>query len=211
MGATAAKEAWTTLQEEFEGSEKVRAVKLQTLRRNFELWNMKESETVEDYYSKIKEIVNQMRAYGKNILDKKIVEKILISVPHKYDPIVTTIEQTKDLSTLSITELMGSLEAYEQRLNRHDEDSTERNNGETSRHKENSRNFSKNYQNEYPPCGICKRTNHAEKDCRYSNSETMHWTSFTVWGLCIWMMALHFSGLASMPLLVIMKPRNLPP
>uniref|UniRef100_A0A151UE83 Uncharacterized protein n=1 Tax=Cajanus cajan TaxID=3821 RepID=A0A151UE83_CAJCA len=42
MGATIAKEAWTTLQEEFEGSEKVRAVKLQTLRRNFELLNMKE-------------------------------------------------------------------------------------------------------------------------------------------------------------------------
>nr|KYP33156.1 Retrovirus-related Pol polyprotein from transposon TNT 1-94 [Cajanus cajan] len=124
-----------------------------------------------------------MRAYEENILDKKIVEKILISVSRKYDPIVTTIEQTKDLSTLSVIELMGLLEAYEQRLNRHDEDSTEnafqsklklrsqnkdkRNNGETSRNKENSRNFSRNYQNEYPPCGICKRTNHAEQDCRY--------------------------------------------
>nr|KYP45272.1 hypothetical protein KK1_033146 [Cajanus cajan] len=113
MGATTAKEAWTTLQEEFKGSEKVRAIKLQIVRRNFELLYMKESETVKDYYSKIKEIVNQMRAYGENILDKKIVEKILISVPRKYDPIVTTIEQTKDLSTLSVTKLMGSLEAYE--------------------------------------------------------------------------------------------------
>nr|KYP35054.1 hypothetical protein KK1_043927 [Cajanus cajan] len=90
MCATTAKEAWTMLQEEFEGSEKVRAVKLQTLRRNFELLNMKESETVKDYYSKIKEMVNQMRAYGENILDKKIVEKILISVRRKYDPIVTS-------------------------------------------------------------------------------------------------------------------------
>jgi len=36
---------------------------------------------------------------------------------------VTAVEQTKDLSTLSVTELMGSLEAYEQRLKRHDEDS----------------------------------------------------------------------------------------
>nr|KYP52821.1 Copia protein [Cajanus cajan] len=190
MGATTTKKTWSMLQEEFEGSEKVRAIKLQTLRRNFELLNMKKSETVKDYYSKIKEIVNQMRAYSKNILDKKIVEKILISVSRKYDPIVTTIEQTKDLSTLSVTKLMGSLEAYEQRLNRHDENSTEnafqsklklqsqnkdkRNNGETSRNKENSRNFSRNYQNEYPPCGICKRTNHAEKDCRYrGNKATM--------------------------------------
>nr|KYP53446.1 Retrovirus-related Pol polyprotein from transposon TNT 1-94 [Cajanus cajan] len=86
---------------------------------------MKEYETVKDYYSKIKEIVNQMRAYGENIFDKKIMEKILISIPYKYNPIVTTIEKTKDLSTISITKLMRSLEAYEKRLNRHDEDPTE--------------------------------------------------------------------------------------
>ena len=62
---------------------------------------MKESETVKDYYSKVKEIINQMRAFGKNILDKKIVEKILITMLQKFDPIMTTIEETKDLSTLS--------------------------------------------------------------------------------------------------------------
>ena len=86
---------------------------------------MKESETIKDYYSRIKEIVSQMRAYGENILDKKIVEKILISIPQKYDAIATAIEQTKDLATLSVTQLMGSLEAYEQRLKRHEEDSGE--------------------------------------------------------------------------------------
>ena len=86
---------------------------------------MKESETVKDYYSRVKEIVNQMRAFGETILDKKIVEKILITIPPKFDPIVTTIEQTKDLSTLSVTELMGSLQAYEQRLYRRDEDTFE--------------------------------------------------------------------------------------
>ena len=64
---------------------------------------MKESETVKDHYSRIKEIVNQMKAYGKNNLRKKIVEKILISIPLRYDVLVTTIEQTKDLPTLSMT------------------------------------------------------------------------------------------------------------
>jgi len=60
---------------------------------------MKESETTKDYYSRIKEIVSQMRAYGESILDKNIVEKILISIPQKYDAIATAIEQTKDLAT----------------------------------------------------------------------------------------------------------------
>ena len=110
------------MQEEFQGSVKVRAVKIQSLRRDFELLKMKESETVKDYYSKVKEIVNKMRAFGEDILDKKSVEKILITIPQKFDPIVTTIEETKDLSTLSETKLVGSLEAYEKRLYRHKED-----------------------------------------------------------------------------------------
>nr|KYP68962.1 Retrovirus-related Pol polyprotein from transposon TNT 1-94 [Cajanus cajan] len=118
MGSTTAKEAWTTLQEEFEGSEKVRAVKLQTLRRNFELLNMKESKTVNDYYSKIKEIVNQMRAYGENILDKKIVEKILISVPYKYDPIIVTW-RAKNLLELIHTDICGPMRTSSLHNNRY--------------------------------------------------------------------------------------------
>ena len=149
---------------------------------------MKESETVKDYYSKVKEIVNQMRAFGEDILDKKIVEKILITMPQKFDPIVTTIEETKDLSTLSETELVGSLEAYEQRLYRHKEDTLEnvfqskfkfqpqnkenggkKNYGETSRRREGSRNFLKNKTDKNPPCNICKRQGHAEKNCWFRN------------------------------------------
>lgn len=96
-----------------------------------------------------------------------MLRKIIISIPLKYDAIVTTIEQTKDLSTLSVTELVGSLEAYEQRLSRHDEDTVEnvfqsklkiqsqnkgygrkKVDGEKSRNKENSRSFSRNDQDE---------------------------------------------------------------
>jgi len=54
MGAKTAKEAWNTLQEEFQGSVKVRVVKLQSPRRDFELLMMMQSETVKDYYSKVK-------------------------------------------------------------------------------------------------------------------------------------------------------------
>lgn len=101
------------MQEEFQGSDKVRAVKLQSLRRDFELLKMKEFETVQDYYSNVKEIINQMRAFRKDILDKKIVEKILITMSLKFDLIVIMIEEIKDLSTLSVTKLVDSLETYE--------------------------------------------------------------------------------------------------
>ncbi|XP_062118483.1 uncharacterized protein LOC133832115 [Humulus lupulus] len=113
MGASTTKEAWDTLQDEFQGTVKVSTVKLQKLRRDFENLKMKDNETAKDYYYRIREIVNKMGAYGEIIYDKKIVEKILISCTEKYDALISVIEETKDLDTLSLTELMGSLEAYE--------------------------------------------------------------------------------------------------
>lgn len=78
--AKTAKESWDTLQEEFRGSEKVRTIKLQSLRRALGNIQMKESETAREYYSRIKEPVNKLRSYGENISDEKIVQKILISL-----------------------------------------------------------------------------------------------------------------------------------
>ncbi|BAF25940.2 Os10g0106900 [Oryza sativa Japonica Group] len=115
IGAKKSKEAWDKLKEEFQGSQKVLAVKLQTLRRQFQNLLMKESEKVKDYFPRVIEIVNQMRLYGEDINDQKVVEKILISLPEKYEYIVAAIEESKDLSTLTIQQLMSSLESHEER------------------------------------------------------------------------------------------------
>jgi len=116
MGETRAKEAWDILQEEFQGDKKVRAIKLQTFRREFENMRMKENEGVKDYSTRFLELVNQMKAYGEDMTDRRIFEKILISLPEKFDPMVAVIEETKDLSSLGIQELLGSLKSHEQRL-----------------------------------------------------------------------------------------------
>ena len=68
-------EARDILKEEFHGSEQVRTVKRQTLRRELENIKMKDYETAKNYYARIKELVNQIRAYGETISDKKVVEK----------------------------------------------------------------------------------------------------------------------------------------
>jgi predicted ribonuclease YlaK len=71
--------AWEILQKEFQGSEKVLSVKLQTLWRDFDNLAMKESERVRDFFSRVALIVNQIRSGGDTIEEKKIVEKILRS------------------------------------------------------------------------------------------------------------------------------------
>ena len=125
MRASKAKEAWDILQQEFQGDKRTRSVKLQALRRELENMKMKENETLNEFSSKFMELVNQMKSYGEEISDKRIVEKLLISLPSKFDPIVAVIEETKDLSLLSAQELFGSLKTYEQRLLRHSEKSVE--------------------------------------------------------------------------------------
>lgn len=45
---------------------------------------MKEFEAVKEYYSKVTEIMNQLRTFGEDILDKKIIEKILIIIPQSF-------------------------------------------------------------------------------------------------------------------------------
>jgi len=48
---------------------------------------MKENESVKDYLTRFLELVNQMKAYEEVMTDRRIVEKILISLPENFDPI----------------------------------------------------------------------------------------------------------------------------
>ncbi|KAK2969370.1 hypothetical protein RJ640_000642 [Escallonia rubra] len=125
MRVESAKEAWETLRNEFQGDDKVRAIKLQSLRKDLENMKMKEDESLKDYSSRFLELINQMKTHGEDISDRRIVEKTLISLPEKFDPIIAVIEETKDLSTLSVQEVMASLKSYEQRLARHTEKAVE--------------------------------------------------------------------------------------
>jgi hypothetical protein len=70
---------------------------------------MKENESVKDYSTRFLELVNQMKAYGEDMADRRIVEKILISLHEKFDPMVAVIEETKDLSSLGV-QVVGFIE-----------------------------------------------------------------------------------------------------
>ena len=111
--ATKSKEAWTILKNEYQGSNKVITIKLQSLHRDFETLLMKNSESVQELFSRVFTIVNQIRALGENLSDQRIVEKVLSSLPSKFDYIVAAIEESKDLSSYSFNELIGSMLAHE--------------------------------------------------------------------------------------------------
>jgi histone H3/H4 len=78
---------------------------------------MKDIELIKEFSSRTTKIINKIKSYGDNVFYKRVVEKILRSLIQKFEHIVVVIEETKDLLRLTIHELMGSLEAYEQRVN----------------------------------------------------------------------------------------------
>ncbi|GAU23070.1 hypothetical protein TSUD_183690 [Trifolium subterraneum] len=111
------KEAWDILAQSFGGAEHVKEVKLQTYKRQFDLIQMEESETVNDYFTKVIKLVNQIKNCGEVIEAKFVVSKILRSLTPRFDHVVAAIETSKRISEISKEELLGTLESNEQRMN----------------------------------------------------------------------------------------------
>jgi hypothetical protein len=60
-------------------------------------------------------VVKSIKAVGEEIIDKPIVQKILRSLPMRYDANISTIEYRSDLNTLTVDKLHGIFTAYEMR------------------------------------------------------------------------------------------------
>ncbi|XP_022874188.1 uncharacterized protein LOC111393019 [Olea europaea var. sylvestris] len=115
-GVKRAKEAWNILNEGFHGNDKVTSLKLQSLWREFDNLSKKDNEVMQFYLTRVSEIVNQIRSLGDTIEEKKVVQKVLRSLPAKYDYIVAAIEESKDLSKYTFNDLMSSLQVHEERI-----------------------------------------------------------------------------------------------
>ncbi|CAN6575524.1 unnamed protein product [Malus baccata var. baccata] len=113
------KGTWDLLQEEFRDDERARSVKFQSLRRELEYMRMKENESLSAYLTRLFELINQMKSYGEILTHQREVQKVLISLSSKYDPICVVIERTSDLNTVTVQEVVESLKSYELRLSRH--------------------------------------------------------------------------------------------
>ena len=120
-GATTSKEAWDTLEKVFKGADRVKQVRLQTLRGELESIKMKMSEGVSDYISRVQTVVNQLKRNGEILTDARVVEKILRSLTENFENVVCAIEESKNLEEMTVDDLAGSLEAHEQRKKKKNE------------------------------------------------------------------------------------------
>ena len=79
---------------------------------------MKDSKTVDTSYTRVFGLKNQLKSHGEDIQDQRVVEKLLRSIPPRFENLVVTLEEHTNMSTFTIDELQASLINHEHRLNR---------------------------------------------------------------------------------------------
>ncbi|GJU49502.1 retrovirus-related pol polyprotein from transposon TNT 1-94 [Tanacetum coccineum] len=174
------------------GTDRVKAVRLLTLKREFELLRMKDDKLVKDYSARMMDVVNQTRLHGEVVKDQKVVEKMMISVPPKFEAKISAIKESCDLDTLTVSKLNSKLQAQEQRVSIRSEEKVEgafrvssRSNkaGNSKQNTFKRGNFSKGNnkgstsqnssstlkKGNFTPCNICQNTNHQEEDCWFKD------------------------------------------
>ena len=97
------KEAWTILQKTYEGTKVVKDLKFQRLITSCEKIKMEEDESFDEFYAKLKDIVNFAFNLGEIILKSKIVRKVLRSLPKRFHARITASEESNDIDKIPLT------------------------------------------------------------------------------------------------------------
>nr|XP_009622760.2 uncharacterized protein LOC104114098 [Nicotiana tomentosiformis] len=108
-------EVWSFLKKEYEEDKRIKGMRILNLIREFELQKMKDSDTIKEYSDRLLNITNKVRLLGSKFSDSRLVQKILVTVPERFEATISLLENTKDLSKISLAELLNALQAQEQR------------------------------------------------------------------------------------------------
>jgi hypothetical protein len=110
------KEVWDILETTYEGMLRVKSSKLQLLASQFDSIRMLEDETFNNFYGKLVEIRNSMVCLGKKVSNTKLIKRILRFLPERFNMKVTAIEESRNVETMKLEELVGNLQTFEFKL-----------------------------------------------------------------------------------------------
>nr|KYP70614.1 hypothetical protein KK1_009835 [Cajanus cajan] len=127
MTLKSAKIIWDYLKKEYAEDERIRSMQVLNLMREFEIQRMKETKTIKQYFDKLLGIANKIQSLvqeldlksdgllGTQFLNSRIVEKILVTILERYEASIAVLENTNDLSKITLAEVLHALQALEQR------------------------------------------------------------------------------------------------
>ncbi|KAJ4794621.1 hypothetical protein LUZ62_045867 [Rhynchospora pubera] len=111
-----AKEAWEAIKEMSIGEDRVKKARAQVLKRQFDRIIMDDSDNILDFSRRFTCVVSEIRSLGEELKESTVVEKLFGVVPDRFLPIIGTIEQWGDMTTMSVTEAIGRLRVFEESL-----------------------------------------------------------------------------------------------
>ena len=79
----------------------------------FESIRISDDKSFDEFYAKLNDIINSAFNLGEVYDQPKIVRKILRSLTEDFKPKMTTIIESKDVDSIPVDELVGSLQSYE--------------------------------------------------------------------------------------------------
>ena len=88
------------------------------LSRSFKEIKMEKDDSFNEFYAKLKDIVNSEFNFGETIPKLKIVRKVLRSLLKRYHAKIIAIEESKDIDQIPLIELVSNLQTYELGLSR---------------------------------------------------------------------------------------------
>jgi len=99
-----------------EGTPQVKRSRGTLLYFQYKNFSMKEGESIQEMYIRFTTLTNELKSLGRIILKEDKVEKILTrALSVTWESKITAIQESKNISTLKLDELIGNLTAYELR------------------------------------------------------------------------------------------------
>ncbi|GJX76655.1 retrovirus-related pol polyprotein from transposon TNT 1-94 [Tanacetum coccineum] len=106
-----AKEIWKTLLITHQGNSQVKDNKIDLLVQQYEQFIISEDESIDSAFARFNTIITSLKALDEGYSSKNYVRKFLRALHPKWRAKVTAIEESKDLTSLSLDELIGNLKA----------------------------------------------------------------------------------------------------
>ncbi|GJX59473.1 zf-CCHC domain-containing protein [Tanacetum coccineum] len=108
-----AKDIWQLLLITHQGNSQVKDNKIDLLVQQYEQFTILEEESIDSGFARFNTIITSLKALDEGFSSKNYVRKFLRDLHPKWRAKVTAIEESKDLSSLALDELIGNLKVHE--------------------------------------------------------------------------------------------------
>ncbi|GJR77328.1 hypothetical protein Tco_0089693 [Tanacetum coccineum] len=108
-----AKDIWQSLLITHQGNSQVKDNKIDLLVEQYEQFSILREEYIDSGFARFNTIITSLKALDKGFSSKNYVRKFLRDLHPKWRAKVMAIEESKDLSSLALDELIGNLKVHE--------------------------------------------------------------------------------------------------